>query len=169
MKMKKIIRLDRLVPAEMDAGRELRRISIGLVLAGLYSLGFVVEFLNARAELFVSSGKMKILDQSAVMRPFFEILDGWLLGFAILALCMVFLAARYYAKHYSGGSRSVYLMRRLPDRLELHIRCLSIPLLSALLCAVCAFALLWIYYIIYIIFTPEPCLASGQWAMVWRC
>lgn len=38
-------------------------------------------------------------------------------------------AVQNYQSHYRG-SRSIYLMRRLPDRWELHRRCLILPLLE---------------------------------------
>lgn len=70
-------------------------------------------------------------------------------------------------KHYLGhfqGSRSIYLMRRLPQRGELARRCLAFPLtglaaslavyvLTALLC------LLW-----YRVQTPAGCLPPDIWA-----
>lgn len=63
-----------------------------------------------------------------------------------------------------AGAKSIYLMGRLPDRWELHRRCLTLPLgwlLSAVLLPVLT---LLVYYGIYYLITPAACLRPGQLA-----
>jgi uncharacterized membrane protein YqhA len=87
-------------------------------------------------------------------------------GFLILALCMLALIVYHYAYHYQG-SKSIYLMKRLPNRWEMHRRCITLPLLAALICLIAAIAFLLIYFGIYMVFTPKECLTLGQWQKIW--
>lgn len=70
-----------------------------------------------------------VLRPGAVMEDFAQLLDWMLLGFAVTAVCMAALAVWHYASHFQG-SRSIYTMRRLPQRWELARRCLTLPLLG---------------------------------------
>jgi hypothetical protein len=97
-----------------------------------------------------------------MMLPFLDILGGRMMGFAAAALCMVPLSIYHYAYHYSGA-KSIYVMRRIPDKFELHRRCLALPILGALAYAVMAALLILIYLGIYVAVTPEKCMLPGQW------
>ena len=83
------------------------------------------------------------------------------------SLCLVLLAAYHYAYHRQG-SKSIYLMRRLPSKLELHRRCLTLPIAGILIALLTAFLLLLIYYAVYMNVTPAECLMPGQWQKLWR-
>jgi amino acid transporter len=100
------------------------------------------------------------------MTDFYAILGGALYGFLILALCMPALILYHYAYHYQG-SKNIYLMRRLPNRWELHKRCVTLPLLAALICLLSVLVLLCIYLGIYMTATPRECLTPGQWQKIW--
>ena len=166
MSMRK--RLDRLVPVGLSGRTELGWLCAGLVLAALLSLGFLANFGRAVNALYIHNGSTRVLDSSAVMAPFSELVRGCFTPFGVLALLMLPLAGLHYSRHYSGGSRSIYTMRRLPSRWELHRRCLTLPVLTVLACGVITFALIGLYYIIYITKTPEACLTPGQWELFWR-
>ena len=166
MSMRK--RLDRLVPVGMSGKTELGWLCAGLVLALLLSLSFLAHFGRAVNALYIQHGAARILDSTAVMEPFSELVDGCFTGFGVLALLMLPLAALHYSRHYSGISRSIYTMRRLPSRWELHRRCLTLPALTVLACGVITLALIGLYYIIYTTKTPEACLTPGQWELFWR-
>lgn len=88
-------------------------------------------------------------------------------GFWITAACMAALAAWHYAYHYQG-SRSIYLMRRLPSRWELWRRCLALPAAGAVCALLLAALLLLCYFGLYLLLTPRPCLQPGQWAGLGR-
>ena len=161
-------RLDRLVPVGMSGKSELCLLAAGLALAALISLGFLANFSSAVNALYIRSGSVRMLDPNAVMAPFAELVSGCFVGFGVLAVIMPFLAGYHYSRHYSGGSRSIYTMRRLPDRGELHKRCLALPAAALLSAAVVSFALIGLYYIMYIAKTPAAYLAPGQWELFWR-
>ena len=54
------------------------------------------------------------------------------------------------------------------QRVELHRRCLTLPICAAFGCAVCAFVLLLVYFAIYMLMTPQECLQPEQWYKIWR-
>lgn len=134
----------------------------GLLGAVLYSVGFLVRYTNARAELFVVVGGEKMLRPGAVIPAFDSLLGSALLGFVAAAAAMLFFIAYYYSYHWQG-SKSIYLMRRLPDRWELARRCLALPVLGALACLLAGALVLGLYYGVYRLFTPEECLLSYGW------
>ena len=159
----------RYAPPGADLRPQRRVLLLGMVFSLLYSLGFVYRCIDARAGLYVynASSGVHVLREGAVMPDFFRVLDGALLGFGLLAILMLGFCIVYYAYHRQG-SRSIYLMRRLPNRWELHRRCLSLPLLGAAVCILAAALLLPLYYGVYCLATPAQCFRPGQWEMIWR-
>lgn len=159
----------RYAPAGADLQPQRRTFMLGAAAAWLYSLGFVFRCIDARSMLYTYNALegRRILRGDAVMPDFVQLLDKALLGFGFLALVMLGFSIFYYAYHRQG-SRSIYLMRRLPDRWELHRRCLTLPLLGALCCIVMAVLLVMLYYGLYRLLTPEQCFRPGQWEMIWR-
>lgn len=160
-------KLDHYVPLGLNYRAELKWIAYGLVASFLYSLGFLAAYSNRYASLFWRYEPVKRLQAGAVMPDFIEILDNSLIGFVILAICMIAALVYHYAYHYQG-SKSIYLMKRLPSRWELWRRLLTLPILAALFCLCTAAVLLLSYYGIYMAFTPKACLTPDQWQKIWR-
>lgn len=166
--MKRRFDLERFAPAGYNWRMELRYFAGGLTGSFVYSLSFVYRMSNARNNLYytVRATGERVLREGAIMPDFVVLLGSRLRLFQVLALCMALTAALHYAYH-RRGSRSDYLMRRLPDPRELQRRCLTIPVCTALISMVIWFALLLIYYVLYMYVTPGQCLAPGQWAKIW--
>lgn len=160
------IDLTRYAPPGVDIYREKKWFVAGMLTGVFCSMDFFIRYFNRRANLYIRAGTKMVLDTNAVMPDFAEVLGGSLLFFLIPAVFMAATALYHYAYHYQG-SRSIYLMRRLPDRLELHRRCLTLPLLAILLCLLTCFSLLLVYFWIYMTFTPKDCLTPGQWWKIW--
>lgn len=101
--------------------------------AFLWSLGGPIRIKEAwdRVRDALTYG-MKLLEPE-----FSECLGVALYGFGIVAAGLIVLAAWHYASFYQGA-RSDYLMRRLPNRWELHTRCLLVPVMGLLLTAILA-------------------------------
>jgi hypothetical protein len=156
----------KLVPVGLDYRRELSWVRAGCALSFLYSLGFLIRLHAGYEELFTKVGMDRVLTPGAVMPDFTEILAGSLAGFGVVALCMAALAAWHYFYHYQG-SKSIYLMRRLPDRWELARRCAALPVLSAAAAVLLAFLVPLAYFGVYLLVTPEGCLTPGQWQKIW--
>ncbi len=148
------------IPPGFPFSSGLTYFTMGSLCAALYSLRFVLDYWNARCALFRQNpltGEW-VLEEGAQIASFSEILGSALNGFLILACSMLFFAALHYQFHFRG-SRSIYLMRRLPDRWELHRRCLAGPVLGILICAVAAGMLFLLYFAVYRFATPQECLS----------
>jgi len=156
-------KLERLVPAGIDYRQELRWLRTGLWIAFVYSLGFFIKLLNEYGNLFeITVGNKRVLKGNAVMPDFVEVLGGSLVVFLILAVSTLALMAYHYRYHYQD-SKSIYLMKRLPDRWELWRRCLTLPVIFAAFVVLAGAVLLIAYYGVYMLVTPKASLAPGQW------
>lgn len=164
---RKKLDLTRHAPPGYDLKAEKGLFFAGMVLSILYSLfAFGNRFSNHLAELYWINGSTKTLKAGAIMPDFVEILDGTLVGFFVLSACFLAQIAAHYVYHYQG-SKSIYTMRRLPSRWELHRRCLTLPVLAAAIFLIMAFAILLIFYAVYMNVTPDVCLTPGQWQKIW--
>ena len=161
--------LARWVPMGLKGETELKGLAWGGVVSLLYSLTFWLNFSDAYNELFQYVGNQRVLMEDARMPLFAELLaeSRPMAGFWITAACMAALAVWHYAYHYQG-SRSIYLMRRLPSRWELWRRCLALPAAGAVCALLLAALLLLCYFGLYLLLTPRPCLQPGQWAGLGR-
>lgn len=117
----------RYVPAGLDGRRERGRVLSWIAMGNFWSLWFLLFYrleldricgLEA-AHMPPREGRMAV--------PFEELLAGSGTLFVVALTLLLELALRYYLRHYRSG-RSIYLMRRLPDRWELCRRCLTLPL-----------------------------------------
>lgn len=165
MKMK--TDLSRYTPPGFDSRYELRLFLAGTALATLHSLSFLSRFANAKSHLYGQMGTERYLLPGAVMPDFHILLGNALTGFLVLALFWVPVFVTVHYTYHWQDSKSVYLMRRLPNRWEFHRRCLTLPLSVALLCLAVAAILLLVYYGIYMAATPEECLTPRQWQKIW--
>jgi hypothetical protein len=135
-----------------------------LWLAGavLWSLRFPVNYIGARSQLYARSGGMvsyqtKVLIPGRVIDPFFAIAEDSFNLFPVFWLFLLLEAVACYAS-FRQNTMSIYLMRRLPDRWELHRRCWGKPLILSLLGLGIMVGVLGFYFLIYVLFTPAGCL-----------
>ena len=152
------INWERLAPAGLDGKRETVRAGCALAGSALWSLGAPVRMAQRWGE--IRRMQLRGYYENLYMLPFSEIMGSALWGFALTALCLAAVAAWHYVCHRQG-SRADYLMRRLPDRWELHRRCLAIPLAGILTAALLALALRGFYWWLYLTFTPPECLRDA--------
>lgn len=159
--------LERYAPPGIDVKQERTLFLTGLGVAGAWSLSFFHSFNRYKDHLYTHRGGQEFLREGAIMEDFVVVLGKSLWLFFLLALCMIAVAALHYAYHHQG-SKSIYLMHRLPDRMELHRRCLTLPVLAILITLAAAFLVLVIYFAVYMCATPPQCLTPGQWQKIWR-
>jgi hypothetical protein len=159
--------LERNLPPGYAYKTELLAVTGAFLWAALSSgVSFSNAYVYARGTLYIQRGTDSILDVSRVMPDFLDILGDKLLSPLLFgALILVGTTVIHYAYFHSGG-KSIYLMRRLPNKAELHRRSLLIPLLSALIFVLLAFVLFLVYYAVYMNFTPAACLAPDQWLKI---
>ena len=91
------------------------------------------------------------------METFSELMNGVFLGMGIVALGYVLFSVIMYLYHYQG-CRSIYTMKRLPDRWQLWRRCLTLPVVFLLLAAVSTLVLTGLYYLLWRFATPADAL-----------
>lgn len=120
----------------------------------------------ARQELYTYRGTRKVLIEGAMMTDFIDLVEYAFLGFFLAILLALAFGLYHYAYHYQG-SKSIYLMRRLPNRFELHRRCWSVPLAAALIITAVMVLIFFLYFAFYFFITPEGCLAPDQWQKIW--
>ena len=87
--------------------------------------------------------------------------------FWLSALCLLAFAIYFFSFFYQG-SKSVYLMRRLPKRGEMAIRSLTLPIAGALFCLLSALLLRLIFHAVYLLIVPDNLLPAEPWQVFWR-
>ncbi len=160
--------LTRWAPPGLNLKPEKHFFVTGMACAVLYSFTFFIHYGNALSDLYIYSSvsNTRTLLPGAVMPDFYILLERYWAGLAVLAMCMLALIIYHYVYHRQG-SKSIYLMRRLPNRWELHRRCLTLPLIASLLCLLTAITLLLLFFGTYLAFTPRECLTPHQWQKLW--
>ena len=159
--------LSRHAPPGYDLRAEKGMFIGGMALSILYALfTFGSRFSNQLTELYRVEGTVRVLKDGAIMPDFVEILDGTLTPFWLLSVCFLAQIVSHYAYHFNE-TKSIYTMRRLPNRRELHRRCLTLPVLAAAIFLIMAFVFLLIFYADYMIVTPDVCLTPDQWQKIW--
>jgi len=163
--MKKMFK--RLAPPGVNLKTQRNLFITGIGLAGGYSLfSFTVLLLAELELLYMWRGGRRVLDTTKVMEDFSEIVCVGLYGFGILAILTLTIIITNYVSYYQG-SRSIYTMRRLPNPLERHWRCIALPILAIFAYAVLVFLLIALYYGIYCLATPDVCQPPQQWQKFW--
>ena len=151
-------------PPGMDTAKEEGLFAVGTFCSFLWStLYFSNEFSDAYRHLW--RGKTgKVLGGEA-MEPFFELFGRSLSGYPMIMLCMFVTVWMRYS-YYQQGSKSIYLMRRLPDSNLFHRTCWVIPMSRVGICAlVCGLQLL-LSFIAYVVITPDVCLPWNYGGML---
>ena len=135
---------DRYLPLGIDGAFVLSRMGIGLGAAAAFSLSFLFKYCNARNDLFDYRNGKQYLIEGAHIVPFSELCRGIFWAFGVMSFIMFCVAVGFYFYH-SQGSRSIYTMKRLPNRWELWKRVLTMPLLGIAACIVTMLLLKGLY------------------------
>lgn len=162
--MRRKIDLTRYAPPGLDLRQEKNVFITGMLLSFFYSLVFILDYFSLWKRLWEDwdMGGGSVLKRGAKMEPFLSLLDNHLLGYILVALCALAAVGIHYA-YFHQGSKSIYLMRRLPDRRALGRMCWTLPLAAAGLCLVCFLVSLLLFYGVYVTYTPPECLPGTLW------
>lgn len=158
--------LKRFSPPGMSLKQEKRLFITGITVFALYSTSFFGRYFIAYNHLFRTDHGKQILIDGAVISDFRSLLGYFFIVFGLAALCMLGFVIYRYA-YYRQGSMSIYLMKRLPKRREIHLRAWVIPLTAVLIHAAAAFIILMLYFMFYMLVTPKGCLPPDQWRILW--
>ncbi len=135
----------------------------GHILSTLTALTFLGRYVEALDALYIMvdgpGGTMvRQLVPGRTIEPFWRLMLGMpYLGLGLFGIVMLLLVWRYYRFH-TQESMSIYTMRRLPDRWELHRRCLMQPLLSMAMEVLIFTALTLLFWLLWRFATPAICL-----------
>ncbi len=123
------MRTDKLAPVGLNARTELSAILAGLGLAVFWSLAAPARIVQDVNDLTTTRWPA---GAEIPVTPYRELLGTALDGFFLVALVLISLALGHYLYH-RRGARTDYLMRRLPQFWEYHLRCLALPVLGIVL------------------------------------
>lgn len=155
-------------PPGMDLTQEWRIFLIGNIASVIVSFfAFLNKYMDARRELFFYETDKKMLIEGAIIAPFSSLFSVYFLGFFFVA-CFLLGYIIYHYSYYRQDSMSIYLMKRLPDKWELHRRAITVPCIAVLATIGVALAAILFYYIIYFLATPKVCLPYEVLRKIWR-
>lgn len=155
-------KIQKYLPVGIAAKTELTGIGAGIIIALLRSLFFFDSYFDLYSELYEYFGDRRVLITERKIADFYIIAEGCFDWFLIVIFMLVALTAFHYAYHYKD-SKSIYTMKRLTKKNELYIRCLTVPLISIVICIITVGILLLVYYKFYMAYTPPECLTDEQW------
>ena len=162
MKEKRWFDWERYAPVGLDLGLEKGFFIVGLTFAQVASLGrFPAVLLHTYDVIWMDKANKVFYPDMRIM-TFGQMLENSLVWFFLLAAAMLLFVAHHYAYHYQG-SKSIYLMRRLPDGRELHRRCWTLPLLAAAASIGLALVNLAVYFTLYMLVLPEAVRPGSLW------
>lgn len=159
----KRIDLSRYAPVGRKSSQMLQGGYFALGVACIYTLSMLGNYVSARNELYEIVPPVRalypnrVLIPGAKIAPFMSIVDDGLRFFPLFWLFMGLEVIAAYLYHRKD-TMSIYLMRRLPDKWELHRRCWGKPLILTAASFLIMGALLLFYFVIYLVFTPAECL-----------
>ncbi len=146
-------RFRRFFPPGWNYRMELRFYGFWLLGSAVFSLQFLVKYCLNYQKLF-SWRQGELVYNGGGLIGFSQMLEGCFLGFWILPLLML-LAALFHYFYYYQGSRSIYLIRRLPDRWYVFKSCVLLPFLGTVLSLGLQLLLTLLYAICYVVFAPK--------------
>ena len=149
--------LENYAPLGIDAGKQVGWWLVGVAVATLHSMLFLFRYVDRRADLYHLKAGKRVLIEGAVITDFETLTEGVFLSFYLIGIVTLLVIIYYYFYHYQG-SKMMYLMKRLPDKWELYRRCITLPVVGAVLLMVWMLVVRMLYYSIYILCTPSQCL-----------
>lgn len=160
--------LKRNAPPGIDLKQECQVWLAGNIVSVIISFfAFLIQYVEAREQLFTYEAGTRERIEGAIITPFYNLFGIGFSGFFVVSAVMLCFIIYHYA-YYRQGSMSIYLMKRLPRKRELHIRALAVPCLAVLATLAVAFAAIALYFIIYILATPKECLPYAALRVLWR-
>lgn len=157
--------LSRLFPMGWPWQNEIILTAAALGLSALTAMGlFLSRFTSALDDLYQRAyGQEPVLIPGRLVPPYPQVLGNALLGFGLVALCLILLPIGHFLWH-RWGARSDYLMRRLPRRQELAKRCITGSALLLVITALTGLVMFGLLFLWYQAATPAGHLPPDMWA-----
>lgn len=162
------IKIEKYAPPGFNVKMETGWIIMGYVLSVLYScIAFMFKFFLEYRRFFRNDYGIYTEIPSGVMPSCAHLLEGIFFGFWVLVVILFVVCVLHYV-YYFVGAKSIYTMKRLPNRLELLKRNLTIPFMCIVIILITVFLLIVIYYVFYMAVAPKNCIYPNQWLRIWR-
>ena len=141
---------------EYERERNLAVLLLGI--AAALSLQYFVRLKDAYGMLYyVDRAQRRTVRPGAVAIAFWQLAHPYGSLFLPYFLFLAFLAVYHYTYYYRE-TKSIYLMRRLPERGVLVKSCMQAPLLGMAAGALAMAALCLVYYGVYLLGIPGECM-----------
>lgn len=161
-----IRKLERYAPPGYELKTELSYILFLSVASLLVSFMFFLRFREAYNLLFEFENGVKVLLPNAQMPGFETLSKDAFFSFRTLSpwiSCFIW----YHYRYFKVETKSVYLMLRLPNRFEYHMRCWAIPLAFILLSYLAITLLKVVYFTYYLNMIPLTAWPPSQSMNLW--
>lgn len=152
----KRIDLDRYKPVGYTSSSAIPCVG-ALIFALIKTIELPGNIIIARNRLYPDGRLVFGVIPGAKMAPYLSLIGDSFILFPLFWLFMGIEVISCYAYH-KKHSMSIYLMRRLPDRWELHRRCWGRPLIFTAGSFLLMGLVLAFYFLVYLILTPAECL-----------
>ena len=161
-------KINELVPVGTDGSKTKKTFLLLYSAAVVFSaVIYCINLFDSLALLYYNDvNGQRQLYENVYMEEFSVLRSGVFYVFLILLALLIACIIYNFLLHYQG-SKSIFTMRRVPDKLELYRRCISLPLIFIVLILVSIAVLNFVYYFFYILVTPEKCLLP-DWKTMWR-
>lgn len=158
----------RFLPPGSNYTKTFHEIEYAILFAVIISFKFFVSYASAWNEFRQFLKNNAPAEAANLSGGYFAdfgfLFSGSFVVFWIVLIALLLLI--FYNYSYFYREKSIYVMKRLPDRMELHRRCLTVPLCSILFCLGLMAALFLLYYAFYMLITPNDWIESGQWERI---
>lgn len=159
-------RTEKLFPVGFPYKMEVALCRLACIFTVGYSLIFFLSYADHYENLFLDT-KQTVLKPGAVMVDFYKIVSDCFVFYLAPFLLFFAFAVFHWVYHYQH-SKSIYTMRRLPQKGELYFRCFALPLAETVVYTLIFFVLISLFYLYYINKTPAECLAGDQLQKLWE-
>jgi hypothetical protein len=142
-------------------------IKVGMIFAIAFSfVTFMISYGFYSSDLYSYINGAAYANENAVMKEFYLIIKPCLNSFKIVLILMLPLML-FNCGFYLVGSKSVYLIKRLPSRFKFVKSCVAAPLMGVLLYLLCALIVVHICYLVYNNATPKTAVLPDQYRNIW--
>ena len=156
-------KLKKRFPPGASKGIEVQVFTVLELLLIFRSTAFASNFHQARERLFEWVGAEQVLLEGTFMPPFPALVHNIWPDFLAASLALLACLVPLHYLSYRTGSKSIYLMRRLPDRNLIHKQCWTFPLLEVAAFFLTALILYGIFLLCYLKLTPAGHLPLDIW------
>jgi len=132
-----------------------------------FSLSFLFSYFSALNSLYMYDHGRRILIEGEKIQDINSLMRLRFAGYWEFAISCAIMAIVHYFS-FINETKSIYVMKRLPDAKKLHVYCLTLPVLALLAGTILTALLMFAYAQIYFHVTPAECLPEFTGFDIWR-